>query len=88
MMRITLNGSRRRAFLFGRQAALRATNDLVDQLQEQLNKEREQHRFNVSEMQKEIAILIRDLMEARYQLARRDVVDAFRDTPSPSALKH
>lgn len=87
-MPIILNGSRRRAFLFGRQHALRSTSDLVDQLQTQLEAEREQHKFNISALEKEIALLTRDLLAAKYELARRDVVDAFASAPSPSAMMH
>jgi hypothetical protein len=32
-MSLTPNAQRRRAFLFGRQAALRSTSDVIDQLQ-------------------------------------------------------
>jgi hypothetical protein len=87
-MPIILNGSRRRAFLFGRQHALRSTSDVVDQLQAQLEAERKQHKFNIDELQKEIAILVRDLMQAKYELARRDVVDTFSKMESPSARLH
>jgi hypothetical protein len=87
-MPIILNGSRRRAFLFGRQHALRSTSDVVDQLQAQLEAERKQHKFNIDELQKEIAILVRDLMQAKYELARGDVVDTFSKMESPSARLH
>jgi hypothetical protein len=50
------------AFQFGRASALRSTNDLVDQLQEQNRQlreqresERAQHRFNLTEKIKAIA---------------------------------
>ena len=87
-MPITLNGQRRRAFLFGRQTALRSTSDVIDQLQAELEAERKQHAFNVAELEKQIAMLLRDLMQARYELARRNMVDAFANAPSPSAMTH
>jgi hypothetical protein len=87
-MSLTPNARRRQAFFFGRQRALRATSDVVSQLQEQLEAERAQHAFDVAEMDKQIAGLLRDLMQARYELARRNMVDAFANAPSPSAMKH
>ena len=87
-MSLTPNAQRRRGFLFGRQSALRSTSDLVDQLQAQLEAERKQHKFNVTELEKQIATLLRDLMQARYELARRNMVDAFANAPSPSTMKH
>jgi ribosomal protein L9 len=87
-MRITLNSQRRRAFLFGRQAALRSTSDMVDQLQAQLEAERKQHAFDVAESEKQIAILLRDLMQARCELAQRNMIDAFAKVASPSAMVH
>jgi hypothetical protein len=76
------------AFQFGHQSALRSTSDLVEQLQEQLRKERAQHQFNLVEKEREIAILLRELAEARYELARRDTAAAFANAPSPSAMLH
>jgi hypothetical protein len=87
-MSLTPNARRRQAFLWGRQAALRSTNDVVDQLQAELHAEREQHAFDVAELEKQIAMLLRDLMQARYELARRNMVDAFANAPSPSAMVH
>jgi ribosomal protein L9 len=87
-MRIALNGSRRRAFLFGRQTALRSTSDVVDQLQAQLEAERKQHKFNVAELEKQIAILLRDLMQAKYEIAQRNVVETFSKMESPSTRLH
>jgi ribosomal protein L9 len=87
-MSITPNSQRRRAFLFGRQTALRSTSDVIDQLQAQLEAERKQHKFNVTELEKQIATLLRDLMQARYELARRNMVDAFANAPSPLAMMH
>jgi hypothetical protein len=87
-MRITLNSQRRRGFLFGRASALRSTSDVVDQLQAQLDAERKQHAFDVAESEKQIAILIRDLMQAKYELAQRNVVETFAKMESPSARLH
>jgi hypothetical protein len=58
---ITPNAQRRRAFLFGRQTALRSTNDAIDQLQVELEAERKQHAFDVAELEKQVAMLLRDL---------------------------
>ena len=87
-MSLTPNARRRQAFLFRRQAGLRSTNDTIDQLQAELHAEREQHAFNLAEMEKEKAILSRELLQTRYELARRNVVDAFANAPSPSAMTH
>jgi len=87
-MSLTPNARRRQAFLFGRQTALRSTHDAIDQLQAELHKEREQHAFDVAEMQKSIDMLLRDLAQARYELARKNMVDAFANAPSPSSMKH
>jgi hypothetical protein len=87
-MSLTPNARRRQAFLWGRQNALRATSDVIDQLQAELEAERKQHAFDVAELEKQVAMLLRDLMEARYELARRNMVDAFANAPSPSAMMH
>jgi hypothetical protein len=68
--------------------ALRSTSDAMDQLEAQLHAEREQHAFEVAEMQKSIDMLLRDLVQVKYELARRDMVDAFTNAPSPSAMRH
>jgi len=81
-------GRTRLAFQFGRASALRSANDVIDQLQAQLDAERKQHAFDVAESEKQIAILIRDLMQAKYELAQRNLVDAFANAPSPSAMMH
>jgi hypothetical protein len=46
---------------------------------------RAQHAFNCAEYEKQIALLLRDLAEAKYGLARRD---ALASAPSPSAMIH
>ena len=78
----------RLAFRFGRQTALRSTCDTVEQLQAQIESLKEQLKFNAAEYERQIAVLMRDVMEARYELARRDLVDAFAGAPSPSAMVH
>jgi multidrug resistance efflux pump len=87
-MSLTPNARRRQAFLFGRQSALRSTNDVVDQLRAELHAERAQHAFDVAELEKQVAMLLRDLMQAKYELARRNLADKFVSTPSPSAMVH
>jgi hypothetical protein len=87
-MSLTPNARRRQAFLFGRQAGLRSTNDAIDQLQAELEAERKQHAFDVAEMQKSIDMLLRDLAQAKYELAKRNMIDAFANAPSPSSMKH
>ena len=72
----------RLAFRFGRQTGLRLTSDTVDQLQAQIESLKEQIKFNAAEYERQIAVL----MAAHYELARRDLVDAFADAPSPSAM--
>ena len=87
-MSLTPNARRRQAFLFGRQAALRSTSDVVDQLEAQLHAEREQHAFTVAELEKQIATLLRDLMQAKYEIAQRNLVETFSKMESPSARLH
>jgi hypothetical protein len=83
-----VNSQRRRAFLFGRASALRSANDVIDQLQAQLEAERKQHAFDVAESEKQIAILIRDLMAAKYEIAQRNLVETFSKMESPSTRLH
>jgi Skp family chaperone for outer membrane proteins len=82
----------RLAFRFGRisgrVSGLHSANDIVDQLgaqihqlQARLKTEREHH-------EKEIAALTREMLQLKYELAKRDMIDAFANTPSPSAMKH
>ena len=85
---ILKNAHNRLAFRFGRQSGIRSTSDAIDQLEAQLRAERAQHAFDVAELEREKAILLRDLLEARHELARRDRVDAFVRVPSPSVLMH
>jgi len=87
-MSLTPNARRRQAFLWGRQAALRSTNDAIDQLEAQLHAEREQHAFVVGELEKQIATLLRDLMQAKYELAQRNLIETFSKMESPSTRLH
>jgi hypothetical protein len=73
------------AFLFGKRVK---ASGIVDQLQAQLKAERSQHAFNIAQLQQQIAGLLRDLAEARYQLAQRDTADAFARAESPSSMRH
>ena len=43
-----------------------------------------QHRFDVAEKERELAILLREFAEARLELARRDTAEAFARAPNPS----
>jgi len=87
-MTILKNERMRLAFRFGRASALRSANYVSDQLQAQLEAERKQHAFDVAESEKQIAILIRDLMQAKYELAQRNVVETFSKMESPSTRLH
>jgi hypothetical protein len=78
----------RLAFQFGTRSALRSTSELVDQLQAQLKAERNQHAFDMSEMQKQISFLLRDNAELRLEIARRDREAAFANLPFPSGMMH
>jgi hypothetical protein len=71
--------------------ATTGTNDAVEQLQVQLEAERkkcQQQAFNAAEYERQIAMLLKELGEARLELARRDLVDAFASAASPSPMKH
>lgn len=82
------NKANRFAFQFGRQSGIRSTDEMVEQLQEQLRKERAQHAFNLAQKESELALVLRELAEARYELARRDTAAAFANAPSPSPSLH
>jgi hypothetical protein len=58
----------------------------VKQLQAQMQREREQHKFNMAQSESEKAILSRELCEARLEIAMRNQRDAFAACPSPSPL--
>lgn len=51
------NERNRLAFRFGRASALRSTNDVIDQLQDQLDAERQQHAFDNAEHERQICRL-------------------------------
>jgi ribosomal protein L9 len=72
------------AFQFGRGSALRATSETIDQLQAQLA----QLRYNLAVKEEELALMLRELAEARLELARRDTIDALARAPSPSTMMH
>ena len=84
MPMILKNDNDRLAFRFGRQTALPSTSDVVDQLQAQI----EQLKFNAAEYVRQLTAISRQLAEARLELARRDLIDAFVNAASPSAMKH
>jgi len=85
-MTIFKNERNRLAFRFGRQTAFPSTS--VEQLQAQIERLQKQLEFNAAEHEREIAVLLRDLMRAKYELARRDLVDALAGEPSQSAMVH
>ena len=87
-MTILKNGRTRLAFRFGRASALRSTNDIVDQLQAQIHQLQARLKTEREHHEKEIAALTRELLQTKYELAKRDMVDAFANTPSPSARLH
>ena len=66
----------------------RSVNEMLDQLQAQLLAERAQHAFNVAGLEKQIAILLKELAEARLELARRDSRAALVNAPSAPAMTH
>jgi hypothetical protein len=88
MPMILKNERNRLAFRFGRATALRSTSDVVEQLQAQLEAERAQHAAHVAELNRVLAVLSKQLLEARVELAKQRVADAFASTPSPSAMVH
>jgi len=65
-----LKGDSRLAFTAGRQSGIRANFETVEQLQQQLQREREQHRFDLARMEEGNAILSRELAEARLEICR------------------
>jgi hypothetical protein len=67
----------RKAFLFGRAAALQSTSDVVDQLQAQLAVER----ACVVELQGEVDALLQQLDTARSQLADQSLLLRLVATP-------
>jgi hypothetical protein len=55
-------------------------------LSNQLRSERAKYRFNMAEKERELALVLRELAEARLELARRDRIEAFARAPSPSEM--
>jgi hypothetical protein len=60
---------------------LRETDSVIEQLRDQLQRERKQHAFKLAEKERELA-------ELRYQLAKRDREEAFAAVPCPSMMVH
>jgi hypothetical protein len=88
-MPILFNDHKRRlAFQFGRQHGLPSTNELVDQLQSQLAAERNQHAFNLNELERQNALLLREIAELKLQLIYRDRKEALARATIPSASVH
>jgi hypothetical protein len=89
---LNLGAGTRLAFRFGRisgrVSGLHSANDVIDQLQQQLDAERRQHKFNISALEQEKAILVRDLLQAKYEIAQRNLVETFSKMESPSAMLH
>jgi hypothetical protein len=76
------------AFRFGRQSGIRATDDAVEQLQDQLQRERAQHRYNMFVKEQELALVLRELARRGLSLrgskpsrARRVRAQAYIDDP-------
>jgi hypothetical protein len=76
-------------------SAMRSTNEIIDQLQAQvrelqgeLQREREQRAFDCNEYEGQVKTLLRDLLHAKYQLAKLERERAFVAAPSPSAMVH
>jgi hypothetical protein len=46
------------------------------------------NRFNMAEKERELALALRELAEARLELARRDRIEAFARAPSSSEMMH
>ena len=74
----------RAALIFARTSALRSTSETIDQLQAQLA----QLRYNLAVKEEELALMLRELAEARLELARRDTIEVLARAPSPSAMLH
>jgi hypothetical protein len=51
-------------------------------------RQRRQHAFDNAESEKQIALLLRDLMQAKYEIAQRNVVETFAKMESPSTRLH
>jgi D-alanyl-D-alanine dipeptidase len=88
MSLIVKNSRDRLVFRSGRAPTACSLNGVVEQLQQQLRAAQAQNAVNCADYDKEIAALLHDLAEAKYELARRDSRDAFASAPSPSAITH
>jgi DNA-binding transcriptional MerR regulator len=85
---LSTNAAKRLAFLFGRQSGIRSTGETLEQVQEQLQRERSQHTFDVAQFQEQISFLLRDNAELRLEIATRDREAAFAALPFPSGMMH
>jgi hypothetical protein len=53
-----------------------------------LEAEHSQHRFDMAEKDREIAVLLKELAAARYELAHRDTIAALARAESLSPMRH
>jgi hypothetical protein len=74
-------------------SAMRSTGEIVEQLQaqvrqlqDQLKAEREQSAFNSAHYEEQISTLLRDLLQAKYEIAKRDREAAFAEPKRDGAL--
>jgi hypothetical protein len=80
-------------FRSGIATTARSLSEVVDQLQEQLRETQEQLRaaneqnaFNVAHYEEQIKGLLRELIAAKYEIAKRNFAAA--PSPSPSRQRH
>jgi ribosomal protein L9 len=84
-MPLILKGKTDRAAIqFARMSALRATDEVVQQLQDQMAAAHRQ----LTEATAELTKTKYELAELRYQIAKRDREEAFAAVPSPSTSIH
>jgi hypothetical protein len=79
---------KRQAFLFSRQSGISLTGETLEQVQEQLQRERNQRAFDNAHFQEQITLLLREIAELRLEIARRDREGAFAAVSSPSTMMH
>ena len=90
-MPIILKSGQGRAFQFGRASGLRSTNEVIEQLQQQIAAERRRNAalvFNHEQQHKEIIGLLRENAQLRLDAARRDREAAFAQFDDPTATRH
>ena len=85
---ILKNRSDRFAARFGAKAAFRSTSELVDQLQDQLDAERAQHRCAMALKEQELAVALRELAQAHVELARHESISALDPRLKASHFSH